>query len=90
MVKDTADQSHDFTLKEQIDELNKAIRALNTETRRYSPKFNLDITWCRSAACRKNRYCIKYKLFKDGIHPDELLAKVWLRNLIAVIIKDCK
>jgi hypothetical protein len=84
------DRIQDQILKDQIDEINTNIRELNSDRQLRSPKFNLDVTWCRSAASKRNNYYIKFNLFKDGIHPDDLLAKVWLRNLTTTITRDCK
>lgn len=79
----------DKTLKTTIDTINQHIDSLNNDLGTYSPKFNLDITRTRKAKNGKIRYSINLNLFKDGIHPGETLAKVWLKNISKKITKDC-
>lgn len=84
------EEEEDHILKKQIETINKEIRKLNTDHNLRAPRFNLDLQRCRSGKQRGYKtYYINYNLLKDGIHPGEQLAQVWLRNLTTHIIRDC-
>ena len=75
----------DLILRQQIDAINTKIRSFNANDNTRSPKFNIDTRWCRAG-----RHYTRFGLYKDGVHPDELLAKVWLKNLTQTITRDCR
>ena len=70
----------DVKLHEQVDELNRRIALINEENRCAAPRFNTD-----SERARRKRgdtgYYTNWRLYKDGIHPRELLAKAWMYKL---------
>lgn len=75
----------DSAIIKETDELNSRIKALNDQFGRNTLQFNLDLVKERSRA----RKSINFHLLKDGIHPDTILAKKWLRRLELDVIKEC-
>jgi len=80
---------NDVTLKTSVDVVNGVFEQTNERLRYRAPKFNLDIERTNKAKNKTTRHSINWGLFKDGIHPDQLLAKVWLRSICREILKDC-
>ncbi|CAC5425531.1 unnamed protein product [Mytilus coruscus] len=84
----------DIDLRHQIDKLNFEIKELNTSINSVTPNFNLDILHNPSRlTCRNTssspRFQYNLDLYRDGIHPDRLLSKVWLKKLKIQMRKDC-
>ena len=46
-----------------------AWRKVSTFSTPGSPKFNLDLTWCRSRTGSRNKYYTRFNLLEDDIHP---------------------
>ena len=74
----------DEQLSEQIYQLNGIVRDLNKELG--SPEFSSDLlnnnkhrSGSKRTAKKKRQY--NFNLYKDGIHPGDLLAKAWLRKI---------
>lgn len=87
-----ADQ--DIELQRQIRKLNEYIRSLNTETNCHSPIFNTDLIITSLVKQGKKRTPVKhskinFKLLADGIHPDVLLARTWLKKISEQSKRDC-
>jgi len=83
----------DEALFGKIGNLNDEIDSINS-TR--SPPFSLDLL--RASKVRRGRsqnriqtkYAYNFKdLYKDGIHPIDTLAKLWLRKLQQIVIEKC-
>lgn len=76
-----------------IHEDNSQIRQLNNTDSKSSPNFSTDIyhpTTCKSKNKHKKPSDLyNFYLYKDGLHPDTNLAKVWLRKITERIIIDC-
>lgn len=84
----------DSDLHHQIDHLNYQIKDLNTSVNTISPDFNIDLIHNpRRKTCRYRKTVTKHQynfdLYKDGIHPKNVLAKVWLKKLCVQIKRDC-
>ena len=87
-----ADQ--DIKLQQQIFLLNNKIRQINRSLGNHSPEFSSDIyktSKCKSGQNReaKSRNFYNFKLLRDGVHPGNLLGKVWLRKITEQTKKDC-
>jgi hypothetical protein len=84
--------SKDNTLISHILDANHKIRALNNSLSVRSPGFNNDvyhpITCHTKNKHKRARDLYNFNLYL-GIHPKELLAKVWLRKIIQRIRIDC-
>ena len=79
----------DKILTYYIDCINDFITDLNTDLGTYSPSFNEDIRRSRKSVRGKQRYSINFKSLPDGIHPDKMLAKSWLKSLSRKVERDC-
>ena len=84
----------DKELERQIYLLNQKVRELNEEEHHHSPTFSIDlrqISVVKKGKARKPTKVRKhnFKLYADGIHPDTILAKVWLRKIANQIATDC-
>ncbi|MES9904148.1 MAG: hypothetical protein ABW168_15920 [Sedimenticola sp.] len=79
----------DIKLKGTIDSINSHIDDLNSELNTYSPKFNADLEKTRKPKQGKTRRSVNFNLYRDGIHPREALAKVWLKNINRLIQQAC-
>lgn len=86
-------KEEDNTLVVNIHEANSQIRQLNNTDSKSSPNFSTDIyhpTTCKSKnKHKKPRDLYNFYLYKDGLHPDTNLAKVWLRKITERIKIDC-
>ena len=86
-------KEEDNTLIVNIHEANSQIRQLNNVDSKRSPNFSTDIyhpTTCKSKnKHNKPRDLYNFNLYKDGLHPDINLAKVWLRKITERIKIDC-
>lgn len=88
-------KDQDLELHRQIRVLNDKIRSLNAEAHCHSPSFNTDlITSSRVKQGRKHQKSVthkrvNYKLLADGIHPDVLLARTWVKKIAEQSKEDC-
>lgn len=77
--------SQDSILVQQVNRLNDAIRTININLQSHSPALTTDINHNQSRTSRnrhrrrRDRY--NFKLYKDGVHPNPLLARVWQRKI---------
>lgn len=89
--KSDSDERDDRTLAQQIDDVNMFIEDTNRLLHAYSPKFSQDLQ--KSRSCRKRgrtpTYTVNYALYRDGLHPIDLLAKLWLIRLTHLVKNDC-
>ena len=84
----------DEILISQLEKLNCYIKELNTQlATNPSPMFSVDISHNQSKNSKSKKHLTRHNynftLYKDGIHPSTSLAKVWLRKISNLIIKDC-
>lgn len=81
--------SQDLALSERIAVINQYISDLNTKWGVSSPRFKLDLLRYRKEKGEVQRVSLNFKLYKDGIHPDRLLARCWMKRLLSKILVDC-
>jgi hypothetical protein len=85
------------TFEEQADQiykLNGKVREINSRLETHSPEFSSDIQTSKKHRCGKNRTLrteksYNFTLYKDGIHPGDLLSKAWLKKIAEQSKKDC-
>lgn len=86
-------QNQDCKLAWCARELNKNIRDINKTLGGVAPIFSTDLSHIKTRTTKNRHQRIaddcNYNLYRDGIHPDTLLAKVWLRKLGKLIKRDC-
>lgn len=82
---------HDLVLTERISIINEYIRLVNGYSDVSSPKFRLDLVRYRKAKrdTTYKRTSLNFSLYNDGIHPNRLLARCWMKRIVAQIFKDC-
>lgn len=79
----------DKTLSEIIGILNDYIRQVNDLCSVFSPKYKLDTLRYRKEKGKSPRISFNFSLYLDGIHPDHMLSRVWLKRLIENIFIHC-
>lgn len=84
----------DHLLEQQVILLNKEVKNINSSLGTHSPDFSYDLyrtSNCKTAnhKGKKQRKYFNVALYPDGIHPDPVLAKVWLMKLVVQIFRDC-
>ncbi|CAG2201358.1 unnamed protein product [Mytilus edulis] len=85
-------KDQDSQLQKQIENINEWIHTTNQELGSRSPLLNHHLRARKQQARGKHKPCKKYynvKLYKDGIHPKQLLAKAWLAEIVEQVHKDC-
>ena len=80
LVTDQTKQD-DLTLFERINYINELIESVNDRHMVSSVRFKLDLVPEKKAKNKDGRKSISYKQYLDGIHPNELLSKVWLKRI---------
>ncbi|MES9880802.1 MAG: hypothetical protein ABW185_07985 [Sedimenticola sp.] len=75
-------KAQDLELFERICMINDFIREKNDRFAVQSPRFKLDLLNTRKTAGKASRKSISFKHYLDGVHPDQLLSKVWLKRVI--------
>ncbi|MES9883913.1 MAG: hypothetical protein ABW185_23940 [Sedimenticola sp.] len=73
----------DEEVNRQIQSLNTNILELNSELGRNTLKFNADLVKSRT-----KRNTINFRFLTDGLHPDILLARKWLRRIQLDIVRE--
>ena len=79
-------KDQDTTLADQVIKLNTKVKELNDTINSHSPKFSNDLQTKskykkgdhRTSATRTQ---YNFNLYTDGVHPDNLLAKTWQKNI---------
>ena len=79
----------DRKLHLSIELVNKEIRKINRRNVKISPKFNSDLEFTRKNNSKYNKYRFCFAQFKDGVHPNPLLAKYWLRKISEKVDLQC-
>ena len=82
-------KDHDEGLKTAIKLVNESIRAINSRNGKKSPNFNAAIEKTRKNNSKPNKYRWTFNQFLDGMHPNPLLSRYWLRKIAEVIRKEC-
>lgn len=82
-------KQQDKILAKQIDAINIQIRELNNQEGFISPTFRHDVINTRKPSNREAYEAFNYKLMLDGVHPDELLAQVWMRRILIQMYINC-
>ena len=84
----------DKTLETKVEILNNELSKLNAGTD--EPKFSLDLFKCSRVRTGRNKrklksiYTFNMKdLYNDGIHPNPLLAHLWLRKIQEIVLDKC-
>ena len=77
-------KNQDRLLAEQVVKLNFKVKEINDNIDSHSPKFSNDLkirTKYKKGNHRTGTVKTQYNfnLYADGIHPDDLLAKTWLK-----------
>lgn len=81
-------KSDDSSLCQRIALVNEYISSVNSEIGVTSIRFRLDLLKVRKTKNSK-RISIHFGHFKDGIHPNKILARYWMKRLISKIFVDC-
>ena len=81
-------------MERQIYPLIQEARKLNNAVQHHSPSFSVDLiynTIVKKGDHRKptNTKNVNFNLYDDGIHPDHILGKTWVRRIAEQTIKDC-
>ena len=79
----------DVALKTQIDRINCRIKEINKNNGYQSPVFNADLEKSRKTKGKDVRYSTDLRMLQDGIHPNTLLSKAWIKSLMKIIYRDC-
>ncbi|CAG2201935.1 unnamed protein product [Mytilus edulis] len=87
-------KDNDSILWNQIDTINQEIDSINSAIGSHSPFFSLDLY--RNSKYKKGkhrdscqRHIYNFNFYTDGIHPNHLLSKVWLKRTTNQISRDC-
>lgn len=78
----------DSLLSHRIALVNEYIASINAVNGVTSIRFRLDLLKVRKSKANK-RTSIHFGHYKDGIHPNRILARYWMKRLIAKIFIDC-
>jgi hypothetical protein len=84
----------DENLSKQIYTLNGKVREINNSLGTHSPDFSSDLRandkyrYGKDRKLKTKKY-YNFKLYSDGILPDTLLSKTWLRKISEQAKRDC-
>lgn len=82
--------SQDLLLRERILPVNKYIKEVNDRKLVKSPRFITDLLRYRKAKGQNHsRTGITFANFKDGVHPNQLLARSWMKKIVLRVFVDC-
>ncbi|PJE78473.1 hypothetical protein CI610_02586 [invertebrate metagenome] len=76
----------DVILENRIEILNSYIKDINCRLGVHSLNFRCDLLQYKRAG---RKPVINYSLYKDGIHPSPVLARFWMKRLVAKAFVDC-
>ncbi|MCG7879347.1 MAG: hypothetical protein N0E59_21405 [Candidatus Thiodiazotropha taylori] len=80
----------DLVLYERICIINDYINEINERLGVFSPRFRLDLYRNRkSSQSGHNRTSVNFANYKDGVHPNKLLARCWMKRIIILVFKFC-
>lgn len=78
----------DRELFERTCYVNDFIRTKNDACQVQSPRFKLDLIKTRTATGKSIRSSVTFNQYLDGIHPNPLLARVWMKRIAERICLD--
>ena len=81
--------SQDLELTQRIAYANDYIREVNDRRCVASPRFKLYLLKFRKQEGGKQRVSLNFKFYKVGIHPSYLLARCWMKRIVARMLADC-
>ena len=82
-------KNDDVTLVSKIKWLNSFFHAMNGEANK-TPKISEDLNKNTKNKKGHSRYFYNYKeLTTDGIHPVDILAKLWLKKFQKIVLEKC-
>ena len=78
-------------LKTKVDENHNTVVQTNAKksNSKSSPNITSDILRQTKQQGQRTRYYIDYKNLYDGLHPDYLIAKFWLRRICQRVVSLC-
>lgn len=82
-------KEQDELLHQSIQVVNEEIRKINLDKGKVSPLFNLDLRRKRKSSSVSSRRYYSFAQYVDGIHPNHLLSKYWLRKISEVVRVEC-
>ena len=87
-------KDQDSTLADQVIRLNTKVKELNDRINSHSPKFSNDLqikskykTGDHGTPATRTQY--NFNLYADGVHPDNLLVKTWLKKIVDQAQLNC-
>ena len=81
-------RQQDKDLQRDIHLVNEEIRRLNLDSGKVTPMFNVDLKLKRHRIS-PNRSYYNFAQFTDGVHPNQLLSRYWLRKISEVVRLEC-
>lgn len=83
-------QSQEKSLRDRILFLNDYLHSVNAELGVRSPSLRVDLLHYRKSRNKETRrVSVNFSLYKDGIHPGKLLARVWFKKIVVAVVRDC-
>jgi len=85
-------KEQDRDLQQQVAKVNEEIRKLNSELNTISPDFSKFLKASsrhRTRSKRETKHYYNFNLYRDGVHPGQNLARVWLREIGDRIKREC-
>lgn len=79
----------DLDLTRRVRLVNLYIQSVNDYLNVKSPRFTLDLLKFRKVKGKNQRRTLNFSNYKDGVHPSPLLARCWMKRIIAIILTDC-
>lgn len=79
-------EEQDKILEGRINLLNNYIKEVDAQSDVKSLNFKADLLKYQRVG---RKPVINFKLFKDGVHPDRVLARVWMKRLVTKVFHDC-
>lgn len=79
-------------IKTKVNENNNTVTQTNVTKKsnsKTSPNFTSDILRQTKQQGQRTRYYVDYKTLYDGLHPDSLIAKLWLRRICQRVVSLC-
>ncbi len=80
----------DRLLYERISYINDYIHQVNTTLGVRSPRFKSDLLrYRKTKRANSKRTSVNFSLYRDGIHPGEILARCWMKKIWTRMLTDC-
>ena len=77
-------------LTERIGIINVHIRDVNKESGFSTPRFKNDLIKYRKAEGKSQRKSLTFTDYLDGLHPDNALARIWMKKIVTHMFHYCK